>query len=223
MPTTDDYKLLVTSEHRDKPLFMAMIAAFTAGFVDSATALQTLIDKFNLDAAAGEQLDKIGEWVGITRRLRTPITGVYFSWDADPTIGWDAGSWQGPYDPDTGIVLLPDEDYRTLLRAKIAANFWDGTLLGAEIIWGIVFQGAQTIILQDNQDMSMTVGFYGAPLSAVQQALLVGGYFPLKPAGVRIKFYAIPVNPGPLFAWDSDSTSLQGWDLGSWVQEVQPS
>lgn len=39
---------------------------------------------------------------------------------------------------------LADEDYRLLLRAKIAANQWDGTPVGAKAVLDIVFQALLT-------------------------------------------------------------------------------
>lgn len=223
MNTPDYYASLVTSEHRDKPLFMAVVAALVQGLIDVAVSAEGMPADFDLDDAEGVQLDAVGEWVGLSRVLAVPLSGVYFSWDATALLGWDSGVWKGDFDPSTGLTSLPDDEYRRLLRAKIAANQWDGTMEGAQAIWNQVFAGQQTIIVQDNQDMTMTIGFVGAPLSAVQQALLTGGYFPLKPGGVRIRYYAIPVNTGPLFAWDANSPQLQGWDAGSWAKEVSTS
>lgn len=222
--TTDTYSLLITSEHRDKPLFMAVVKALAQGPVDIQAIEAAFPTDYDLDVAAGVQLDAVGKWVGISRNLQVQLANVYFSWDDTPLLGWDSGSWKGDFDPTTGIVSLPDDAYRGLIRAKIAANQWDGSIGGAQAIWDMVFAGAQTIILQDNQDMSMVIAFFGPPLTAIQQALLTGGYFPLKPAGVRINFYGVPANTGPLFAWDADvsSTTLAGWDSGSWVQEISP-
>lgn len=222
MASIDDYVALITSEHRDKPLFVAVVSALVAPMVDEINLMRDFTRLFDLDEAAGQQLDVVGEWVGISRQLSVPLTGVYFSWDSTALLGWDSGVWRGMFDPVTGLTSLPDDEYRALIKAKIAANHWDGTISGAEAIWAAVFGGSQTVILQDNQDMSLTIGFVGQPLSAVQQALLTGGYFPLKPEGVRVRFYAIPANTGPLFSWDTNSAQLQGWGAGSWSKEVQP-
>lgn len=217
-----EYGSFITSEHRDKPKFMAVVEAVT----DPASAVQLsyleMLAAFDLDHAVGQQLDIIGEWVGITRRVPVPLENVYFSWDSTAELGWDSGVWKGIFDPDSGLESLGDEDYRQLLRAKIAANQWDGTIEGAEAVWAIVFAGVQQIILQDNQDMTMTLGFVGPPLNAVQKALLLDGYFPLKPAGVRIRYYAVPPDTGPLFAWDADSDVLKGWEEGRWAEEILP-
>jgi hypothetical protein len=218
-----DYLALVTSEHAGKPLFAAVVLALTAPSAAQQDQVARMLADFDLDTAVGAQLDAVGEWVGIGRLLTTPLANVYFSWDGPATVGWDSGNWQGPFDPTTGLTSLPDDAYRTLIRAKIAANHWDGTITGAQAVWNQVFSGGQRIVLQDNQDMTMVVGFVGPPLSAVQQALLTGGYFPFKPEGVRIAYYAVPRADGPLFAWDADSPQLKGWDSGSWVQEIPSS
>lgn len=221
MITSDKYLELITSEHAERPMFRAAIEALTKGFVDNVNLCEAIPGLFNLDVAVATQLDAVGRWVGISRTLRVQLTGVYFEWD-NADLGWGSGVWKGPFDPDAGLVELADDAYRKLIKAKIAANNWDGTILDALVIWNIAFDGEQTIILQDNQDMSMVVGFVGLPLSAVNAALLVSGYVPLKPSGVRISYYAVPVNEGPLFAWDGSSPELDGWGTGSWAQEVVP-
>ncbi len=223
MASADDYLALITSEHNDKPKFRAVVEALVQGLVDNMNLCAALPDYFDLDQAVGVQLDAVGLWAGASRRLGIPLVGVYFEWDGPANVGWDAGSWKGVFDPDSGLVNLPDDAFRKLIRAKIAANNWDGTIAGAVAVWEIAFDGGQTIIIQDNQDMSMIVGFVGAPLSAIDQALLLGGYIPLKPAGVRINYYAFPPSDGPLFAWDSLSDSLAGWDTGQWAIEIVPS
>lgn len=202
MNSQEYYRQLITSEHRDHPLFEAVVGALTSPMVDRSASELPLIPAFNLDGATGAQLDAVGLWVGVTRNLKTPLVGVYFSWDATAALGWDSGSWKGPFDADSGLLSLPDDVYRRLLRARIAANYWDGTIPGATAVWSSVFDGNQSIVIQDNQDMTMLVGFVGGIISAIDQALLTGGYLPLKPAGVRIVAYAVPVDTNPLFAWD---------------------
>jgi hypothetical protein len=112
-----------------------------------------------------------------------------------------------------------------LLKAKVAANSWDGTRDGAYEIWKSVFADRGLIVLiQDNQDMSIIIGVAGAPMSGVEQELLIQGYIPLKPAGVSVEYYAVPPRGtgGALFAWDCDSEALNGWGNASWPQILTP-
>lgn len=215
----DDYLNLITSEYRQKPNFIAVATAGINPLLQIQTVLQSMIPKFDVDVAVGDQLDIIGEWAGISRNLAIPISGVYFSWDgADANLGWDAGIWQPPLAP-TEVTSLPDDSYRILLKAKIAANQWDGTTTGAYAIWDSVFTEF-TILIQDNENMSYDLAIGGGQVDSLTLALITGGYIPLKPEGIRVNFYYVPVGPGPIFAWDLENTLLQGWDEGAWTREI---
>lgn len=227
MPAMDAYLALVTSQHRHRPRFMAVTEALLAPLCAVDDLLQGLRRAFDLDQAVGVQLDQVGEWIGRSRRLRIPLTDVYFAWDTEG-VGWEQGAWMGRYDPATGMVSLPDDVYRTLLRAKVAANSWDGTVPGAYAVWEAAFAATGSIILiQDNQDMSMAVGIAAVPPDAVTQQLLLQGYIPLKPEGVRVSYYAITPASDPdaaaLFAWDCDSAGLAGWGRGNYPKILYPS
>jgi hypothetical protein len=178
------YLSLVTSEHQGKPLYAAFLSLFLQGQVDLQNFLMSLPPAFDVDTAVGVQLDAVGVRVGIGRAVPTPLTGVYFSWDTTG-LGWDQGTWQGEFDPDTGISLLSDPAYRTVIKAKIAANQWDGTAQGAQAVWADAF-GPGMIELTDNQDMTETLTWTGPPPDEVTRQLFLLGYFNLKPAGVGL-------------------------------------
>ena len=114
-------------------------------------------DTFDLDLAVGAQLDTVGRWIGLGRRVATPISGVYFALDIEG-LGMDQGVWQGPFDPDNGLTVLDDDTYRLLLRAKIGANHWDGTLETSAAILNQIFQGGTHVLIEDNGDMSVDIG-----------------------------------------------------------------
>lgn len=205
----DFYLQLLTSEHRGRPQFSAVVQAITAAFVDNVDLTWTLLDKFDLDQATGAQLDAIGLWIGMFRGVAVPITGVYFAWDDTAATGWDNGYWQGPFDPSTGIEKLDDATFRTLMKAKIAANVWDGTFASMQSFWDYVF-GAGVVTVQDNQDMTITLIYDSLALNTVTKSLLTQGRFPLKPAGVRITYTAS--TGAPIFSWDTNTPKFQGWN-----------
>ncbi|HAU7856148.1 TPA: DUF2612 domain-containing protein [Escherichia coli] len=119
------YTELITNYHATKPKFLAHVDLMTRPLIDVAAATRGLITAFDIDSAVGVQLDILGLWIGRSRVVSQPISGVYFSWDTDG-LGYDQGVWQGPYDPDSGYMYLSDETYRVILKAKIAINNWDG-------------------------------------------------------------------------------------------------
>lgn len=219
MATTQEYVDLIPSANAHQPNFVSLIELLTGGPVDTQNCLLGFPVDFDLDYAVGVQLDAIGDWVGVSRFIVVPLTGVYFTWNGTDLLGWDSGSWQGPFDPSSGVVSLPDDSYRILLRAKIAANHWDGTIPGAYAVWDLVFAGTGlSLIIIDGMNMTMAQGLFGRPVTALEQALLSGGYLDMKPAAVRITDYFVPVDTSPLFAWDLDTPEFAGWETGSWVK-----
>ena len=50
----------VTSEHKDKPKFMALVEARLKPFVDIFELLEEIDRAFDIDTAEGNQLDMIG-------------------------------------------------------------------------------------------------------------------------------------------------------------------
>ena len=214
-----DYLSLIPSQHKDKPNFIAMTTADVAPYETIQNILYDMPNLYDVDLAVGSQLDIIGEWVGASRRIASPLTNVYFEWDGLALVGWDSGTWQGQFDPTSGLTSLPDDSYRRLIKTKIAANSWNGSIPMAYDVWETIFADSY-IIIQDNQDMTMTVGIAGVKLGAVDQALLTGGYIPLKPMGVGVAYYAITTTSGALFGWDSLTTAVSGWDIGQWALEI---
>ena len=105
MAKIEDYTGKITSEHADKPKYIATVQAVASCFLGAGDASVSLTKEFDLDSAIGAQLDVIGEWVGVTRDIPTPLTGVYFAFDT-AGLGFDEGAWQGPFDPDTGSPSL---------------------------------------------------------------------------------------------------------------------
>lgn len=215
-----NYQGLITSEYKNSTNFLKMISFVTSVYVQIQNLYAAMIPAFDVDLAVGNQLDIIGLWVGISRNVSIPISGVYFSWDGAPSTGWDYGTWR-PSSSPVNITSLPDDAFRNLIRAKIAANNWDGTTDGAYAIWDSIFTQF-TILIQDNQDMSYNLGVVGGIIDSLTLALITGGYIPLRPEGVRVNEYFVSVDSNPVFSWDVTSALLAGWDTGSWVSGLAP-
>jgi hypothetical protein len=214
MPAVADYLALVTSEHATKPRFMATIGALVEPLAGEQIVAAGLPADFDLDAATGAQLDVVGQWVGIARRLPAPLQNVYFSFD-DVWLGFDQGSWKGPFDPENGLITLDDGTYRILLRVKIAANNWDGTFGKIAGILAPLFS-PMLVIVEDNQDMSMIVALAGGGLPAVLMILFLSGQLGFKPAAVRVVRLITSELGSPLFGFDASSSSVAGFDVGAW-------
>jgi hypothetical protein len=212
------YTDLITSEHIDKPNFNALVAATCQPNVDLIALYSTISALYDVDTAVGEQLDVVGQWVGVSRDLNEPLTGVYFSLDT-VGAGLDQGIWQGPFDSSTGLVSLPDEYYRILIKVRILNNHWNGSKENANILVNNIFSAiGYTFFIEDPSDLSMRLGLIGSgPPTALATALLLSGKFNIKPAGVHIASYIYQSAPGPIFAFDLNSTLFAGFDSGAWA------
>jgi hypothetical protein len=217
------YTERITSEHNDKPKFVATVTALVQPGADTSWLEQNFYLYYDLDLAVGSQLDAVGMWVGRDRYLPVPIT-AYFSWDTDG-LGWDQALWKRPFDPDSGLVTLPDEMYRVLLRAVIQADHWDGTIPGAYAAWAPIWSNypAYTFVIQDYGDGSMAYGLLGpAPPDQIMMGFFTFGEIDTKPAGIELDHFLPtmwPSGPGgtPVFAWDVMDAAGAGWDTGAWA------
>jgi hypothetical protein len=210
------YLDLVPVANSSKPKFMSMIAATLQPCADMVALINTVPTLFDPTTAVGQQLDWIGQWVGVSRELTKPLTGVYFSFDT-PGLGFDEGAWLGPYDPTTGLTVLPDEFYALLIAARILNNHWKGDIPGAYALANSVFAplGYQ-ILIADNGDLTMDLILLALTpiITPIAQALLTGGFLNIKPIGVGIG-YASGV--APLFGFDIENSSVAGFDVGNWT------
>lgn len=218
--SVNDYTDLITSEYAQQPNFVANVTLLVAFLAYLQDLSASMIPLFDVDLAVGDQLDIIGEWAGISRRVPVPIPGVFFSWNGTQAEGWNFGTWAGAGTPTT-VTVLPDDVYRTLVKAKIQSNKWDGTTESAYAIYDALFPDF-TVLIDDHEDMSYDLAIVGAIPDSLTLALLTEQIIPLKPEGVRLNTVYVPVNTGPLFGFDLNNANVQGWNAGSWARAVSP-
>jgi hypothetical protein len=191
MALASDYTGLITSEHSGRPKFSAMVAAVAQTFVDQQNCVAGLPSDFDVDMAIGAQLDVVGLWVGVTRDVTVPSTST--------------------------VVSLDDSTFRLLIKARAAANKWDGTPQQAATILAM-FYGAfgSYAFIQDNQDMSINIAVAGNVPTPVQLAIFSQWYLPLKPAGVRVASQLVTTANAPIFGLDLENNFIAGLDVGAW-------
>lgn len=214
MAAITQYTGLVTSEHNNKANFMAVLSALVQPCADIAETLNSIPAAFDLDTAIGNQLDYVGQWVGRTRNLKVPITGVFFSLDIAP--GLDSGVVWTPYTPTQGLESLPDDQYRSLLRARVLNNQWNGSMSQAYSIYDALFASSlYTPFIEDNADLTMYVGIAGQVPDALTLAMLTQGLLNARPAGVQVSGYYTTSANGPIFALDIENANFAGLDVGA--------
>lgn len=187
-----DYTALITSQHRDKPKFVAMVSAVAGAIGDITAAIQSLPRSFDLDDAVGKQLDIVGEWIGQPRTVGGVLTLGYFGFsdnvvaepfgeEGDPSIG---GRFYEEGEAFTSTSVLADPEYRTVLRAKILRNHYQGTTPEIVDALRLIFNAPAHV--DDDGTMSIIV-VINAPISTIGQALLTDFDLLPRPAGVKIR------------------------------------
>lgn len=151
------YTDLITNYHAGKPKFFDHVDLSTRPLIDVSAATAGLITAFDVDTAVGDQLDILGKWIGVSRAVAAPITGVFLEWDKE-RVGWDQGIWLGPYQSTDALTYLSDDVYRVVLKARIGINNWNGQngTLPDILETALAGTGIKLVIL-DNQDMTISV------------------------------------------------------------------
>lgn len=151
------YTDLITNYHAGKPKFVDHVDLSTRPLIDVSAATSELVAAFDIDTAIGDQLDILGEWIGVSREVAAPITGVFLQWDKE-RVGWDQGVWLGPYQSTDELTYLSDDVYRIVLKARIGINNWNGQNGTLPDILETALAGAGIkMIILDNQGMSISV------------------------------------------------------------------
>ncbi|CAH5876880.1 TPA: DUF2612 domain-containing protein [Klebsiella pneumoniae] len=151
------YTDLITNYHAGKPKFVEHVDLSTRPLIEVSTATSGLITAFDVDTAVGDQLDILGKWIGVSRAVAAPITGVFLQWDKE-RVGWDQGIWLGPYQSTDALTYLSDDVYRVVLKARIGINNWNGQNGTLPDILETALEGTGIkMIILDNQDMSISV------------------------------------------------------------------
>jgi len=167
MPNNDHYLRRITPQHRH-PKFMEWLAANLKPHLEAEEVLMGMDEDFDLDNARGKQLDVLGQIVGRSRVLS--------------------------FDPvDGSSPILKDDIFELLIRAKISANQWDGTIPGVQALWENLFPEYQ-LIIHDNQNMTMDLYIVGL-VSMLEMELMSRGYIAPKPMGVWINYTFVTVHP----------------------------
>lgn len=181
------YIALVTSQYRNSPKFNKLLKVLLRKFDDVSQVLVRMDTALDLDVAIGVQLDMLGTVVGANR-----------------TVG---------FQPSNGVSpVLDDATYRIYIKAKIAQNQWDGTVLSLYPIWQQLFPGGSIIIL-DNQNMTVDITLTGA-FTSITQDLITNGYIVPRPEGV---LYTYLFGELPFFGFGSAPGFIAGFGEGHWV------
>ena len=208
---------LPTWQHR-RPKFLRILRFVIDPLVDVMNVNHMVSTRhYNIDTSPGQELDRLGIWIGENRQIFPPINDAWFTWDDKKHTGWNRAYWRDANNPQSGMFELPDPIFRLLLKAKIIANHWDGSIPQLYDIWFTMFGGTFGLAVVDNLNMTMFAYIAAKENDSVLHAILRDEKLPIHPTGVRTTWQLISQN-GPVFAWiHGHGPVISGfWDVARW-------
>lgn len=131
---SDYYNNLLISQYRDKANASSEIRGIVSRFKVIYNDFKDILKSFDIDTAIGNQLDIIGVIVGQSRVITDGIPNIFLGLSNNPnTVGFNQGYSLFDERKDrlnSNQELTNDNDYRLLIKARIALNFNDSTTRG---------------------------------------------------------------------------------------------
>jgi hypothetical protein len=199
----DYYANLLIIQYHDKPKAISTTKAIVKVLYPVNAYTENLLihdvrDAYNVDTAIGNQLDIVGKYVGINRYYEGQSFSGYFAfqeYDSDAlgnTKGFD------DYDSDvSGKTLayedvlagtyynkVDDDNFRTLIKLKIALNKSNGSMKSIDDILYEFFK--KTVYVVSSSSMAMT--YYISPTMTELINVTIAKNILPAPMGVEINY-----------------------------------
>jgi hypothetical protein len=205
-----NYLKLITSQHANQPKFMAWVGVLTGALGDISDVIASIPAAYDIDNAVGAQLDVIGEWVGRPRVVEDILDVAFFGFqDDDAALPFGelvnvsiGGRFYELNDSFSSSSTLQDPEYKTILKAKIVRNQWNGTIDGLEQALQYIFGVPCAVV--DPGTLTLTI-YIGRPITAIEKTLLTT--FDLLPRAAGVDITAIQYRTFLAGAAVSDSTA----------------
>ncbi|SFC86395.1 DUF2612 domain-containing protein [Pragia fontium] len=187
------YSELLIWQYKDKPKAKATIELVSEQYQKTAQGLISLVEALNIDRAEGKNLDLIGKHVGQSRILNHAMSKELFGfWASLNSKGFSqkrqsGGRWYKKGSILAESAILDDEDYRFLIRCRIAKNYMTGTIENITELLSFIFNSES--IAYDQYDMSLSVVIKSDDISTFKRYAITQLDILPRPAGVNIYFY----------------------------------
>ena len=215
------YKLsnLLIWQYRGKKKAVATIDALAeeaAKVFENALDVVRLLD---IEKSEGYGLDLIGRHVGINRSMPEFVNRPYFGWyGVEGAEGFGIGEWYRLGGQLRDPILLDDEDFRFMIKAKIRKNFQIADI--GDIVDSVRFLFGETANAIDAYDMSISAIILPvSQLNALRKYAVLNMDILSRPVGVKYNF--LQVNTDKPFGWASDPNA-KGFGVGVFSRFLRP-
>lgn len=242
-PTKEYYESLITSEYRLAKKYKKMVGDMTKYGLATDTAAESFQKAFDVETAEGDQLDTLGEIVGVSRTLdfeppegssldivcpnatemkadlEPSIYKIYQmptpSQIADASVIVSIIMSGGEAEDVSGAFRVNDDTYRKMVKSRIIQNIWRGDPRTLYDMWKTLYPDG-SIQIQDLQDMTYNVVIMG-DFSVLEVELIRRGILIPKPEGVRVYIVTVVGTDGiPIFSYNFHTEKFSGY-RGWWT------
>ncbi|BBE09473.1 Uncharacterized protein MCB1EB_1312 [Mycoavidus cysteinexigens] len=189
------YESLLIWQYKGKPKAHATAQLIDHYFSDTWRGLADLPNALHIETASGKNLDLVGQHVGQSRILKGLAPRHLFSFERAPgakglsRAGLGGGKWYRKGDVITDSVVLDDDDFRFLIKCRIAKNHMTGTIPDITHALDFIFGGQAAVY--DQYDMSFTVTIRSDQITAFKRyAIRTLDILP-RPAGANVNYVVL--------------------------------
>ena len=215
------YKLsnLLIWQYRGKKKAVATIDTLAEESEKVAENVPDVARLLDIEKSEGYGLDLIGRHVGINRSMPEFVERPYFGWyDVESAEGFGIGEWYRIGRQLRDPILLDDEDFRFMIKAKIRKNFQIADI--GDIVDSVQFLFGETANAVDGYDMSISaIILPTSQLNALRKYAVLYMDILSRPIGVKYNF--LQVDTDKPFGWASDPQA-KGFGRGVFSRFLRP-
>lgn len=211
-------KNLLIKQYKTKPkaekIIDALLKRLEAIFDDSIKTGDIL----NIDEAENFCLDLVGWHVGQDRNLVDAVKKEFFGFLEHEGLAFDKGRFWRLNSKIYDDFKLDDNDFRTLIRLKIAKNYQTATLENLTEKIRFVFGGDERVFIWDNLDMSLNLTLPAEKISSLLLNYILKNDLLPRPIGVFWK--RIMLLPKKPFGFRNNPKNY-GFNVGAFAQKFR--
>lgn len=189
------YPSLLIWQYTGKPKARATAQLIDRYFSQTWRGIADLPNALNIETASGKNLDLVGQHVGQSRVLTGLAPRRLFGFERAAgaqglsKMGGGGGKWYRKGDVITDSVMLDDDDFRFLIKCRIAKNHMTGTLPDITHALDFIFGGKAAVY--DQYDMSFTITILSDQVTAFKRYAIQTLDILPRPAGVNVKYVVL--------------------------------
>jgi len=217
--TNQEYvRTLVINQLGDSPSYNQILQWLAENY-DRLQDILDYIQTINIYEARGVWLDLIGAIVGQSREIPDAILFEYFGYLGQPNAqGYGQARYYQKGDPLTDSSILPDEEYRQVILARVARNWGDISEPG--VVEGLqnIVNTQQIYLDRDTSGGSFRI-YIGTNLDSNSRAIIAALDIIPRGAGIGVNIVTSG-EPSETFGYRDQAPDFAGYGAGRYATRI---